>query len=260
MAIRQHRSSGGSFGVALVASAVIHLAVFLLLLWSGRLFPPTTPVQETYYVDVVNLPVASPRSGSPTERGSGAEAPPSPVQPEREMTLPAPQKKEISSVAPSAKPTPQKSKASAESDAFAERMAKLQGKAEARQQEAVIDRLRRNVAGSGPGGGRAGMPGGMGSEAGSRYEDYIKSRLEDALKKTSAFSTRNPVVVIRLTIGVNGTISRQKMERSSGDVMFERAVQRAIELAAQTFPPPPNQRPFENGFIFKPRAISNTNP
>ena len=68
MAIRQS-TFDGTFGVSLFASTVIHLAVFLLLIWSGRLFPVSMPVQETYYVDVVNLPVASPRAGSSTTRG-----------------------------------------------------------------------------------------------------------------------------------------------------------------------------------------------
>src|SRR6185369_12071260 len=62
MAIRQS-TFDGTFGISLFASTVIHLAVFLLLIWSGRLFPVSMPVQETYYVDVVNLPVASPRAG-----------------------------------------------------------------------------------------------------------------------------------------------------------------------------------------------------
>ena len=50
--------------VSFIASAVIHLAVFLLLVWWGRQFSPHLSIQETYYVDVVNLPVADPHSGS----------------------------------------------------------------------------------------------------------------------------------------------------------------------------------------------------
>lgn len=250
-------TSGGPFGVSLFVSTVIHLAVFLLLIWAGKIFPTTSSVQETYYVDVVNLPVASPRAGSPIQKGNDTEAS-TPPAPSKDMTLPAPQKRPPRLTRqPVKKVMDVKSKPSAaESNAVAEKIAKLRDKTEAQQQEATMERLRRKVATSGT--GRSGMPGGTGSEAGSRYEDYLKSRLEDALKKTSMSSTPNPVVVVRLTINVEGKISRQKIERSSGDYLFERAVQNAIEKVSETLIPPPNHKVFESGFIFKPRSIANT--
>jgi len=251
MVLRQS-ANNGPFGASLIFSTVIHLAVFLLLIWSGRIFPISMPVQETYYVDVVNLPVASPRAGSPTQKGNDREAPSLPV-PEKSMALPAPQKAELRTTRqPPLKPA-EKEKATAESDAFDKRMAKLESRAEAQQENATIERLRRKMAASGS--GRSGMPGGTGHEAGSRYEDYIKSRLEDALKKTSSYSTSDPVVVVRLTIGINGRITRQKIERSN-DHTFELAVMRAIEIAAETLKPPPNHKVFESGFIFKPGEIT----
>lgn len=256
MATRQ-ASFDGTFAVSLTVSTVMHLAVFLLLIWSGRLFPVSMPVQETYYVDVVNLPVANPRAGSPTQKGDGAEAPPPPPAPEQGMTLPVPPKAATARPQPAQK-TAEKGNPKAESEAFAEKFAKLQGKVEAQQEEAAIGNLRRKLTARGS--GRSGMPGATGSESGSRYEDYIKSRLEDALKKTSSYSTKNPVVVVRLTIGINGQISRQKIERSSGDHTFELAVLRAIEMVGETLNPPPNHRVFESGFIFKPREIANTKP
>jgi colicin import membrane protein len=248
----------GTFAVSLIASTVIHLAVFLLLIWWGRIFPVSMPVQETYYVDVVNLPVASPRAGSPTQKGDDAEAPPPRPAPEKGMTLPAPPKPAVVTSKQAAQKPAEKGKPTEESDAFAEKLAKLQGKAEAQQAEAALEGLRRKVAASGS--GKSGMPGASGSEAGSRYEDYIKSRLEDALKKTSSYSTKNPVVVVRLSIAINGQISYKKIERSSGDHIFELAVLRAIEMVGESLHPPPNQRAFESGFIFKPREISNTKP
>jgi outer membrane biosynthesis protein TonB len=252
MVIRQ-TTFDSTFSVSLIVSAVIHLAVFLLLIWSGRLFPVSMPVQETYYVDVVNLPVASPRAGSPVQKGNDTEAPSPPV-PEKSMTLPTPRKTDVRTKQQTLQKPATKEQTTAESDAFAKKMAKLEGKAEAQQENAVLERLRRKVAATGT--GRSGMPGGTGHEAGSRYEDYIKSRLEDALKKTSTYSTPNPVVVVRLTIGINGQISRQKIESSSGDHTFELAVMRAIEIVGETLNPPPNHKVFESGFIFKPRGIT----
>jgi len=254
MVLRQS-ANNGAFGASLIFSTVTHLAVFLLLIWSGRIFPVSMPVQETYYVDVVNLPVASPRAGSPTQKGNDREAPSLPV-PEKSMTLPVP-RKEVNTIRQAPQNPAKKENSTAESDAFAKKMAKLESKAEAQQENATIERLRRKMAASGS--GRSGMPGASGHEAGSRYEDYIKSRLEDALKKTSSFSTPNPVVVVRLTIGVNGQITRQKIERSN-DHTFELAVMRAIEIAAETLKPPPNHKVFESGFIFKPGEIAKKKP
>jgi len=256
MATRQ-ATFDGTFGVSLAISTVIHLAVFLLLIWSGRLFPVKMHVEETYYVDVVNLPVASPRSGSPVQKGNDTEAPLPPPTPEKGMTLPTPPKAETRPMPQDQKPA-EKAKKKAEAEEFEKRFAKLQGKVEAQQEEATLERLRRKVAAGGS--GRSGMPGAGGSEAGSRYEDYIKSRLEDALKKTSTYSTKNPVVVVHLTIAINGQITRKKIERSSGDHTFELAVLRAIEMVGETLNPPPNHKVFESGFIFKPREIANSKP
>ncbi len=298
----RHDKFDGAFSVDLIISAAIHLAVaYLLLTRPEALFSAKIPVQETYYVDVVNLPVASPRAGIPSRGGgNGGEAPSSPAA-EKSMTMPVPTQREpreqqyptrTKTEAHDGRRSPTKLRESAattaESAAFAKKIARLKGKAEARQEEATIERLRRRIAatgdgrhgmlggagsgggrygmtggtgsgragGGGYGSGRYGMPGGTGTEAGSSYEDYIKSRLEDALK-SSSYSTANPVVVVRLTIDVNGRIIRQKVERSSGDRIFELSVQRAIDIVSENLYPPPDHKIFENGFIFKPRAIES---
>ncbi|HXE98063.1 MAG TPA: TonB family protein [Dongiaceae bacterium] len=236
MSLRVSRIDAG-FGVSFIASAVIHLAVFLLLVWWGRLFPPRMAIQETYYVDIVTLPVANPQSGSPAQAEA---APPAPAPP---MT--APPSKTITNAVKRAAP-----RESAETEsAFNERMAKLERAGEARREEAVLEKLRSKL--------KAGVPGAGGTEAGSRYADYVKSRLEDALKITSSYTTKNPEVAVRLTIGADGRLLRMMIERSSGDATFELAVRRAIDLASEKFPATPNRTVFENGFIFRPKGISN---
>jgi colicin import membrane protein len=240
-------------GVSLIASAVIHLAVFLLLVWWGQLFAPQMAVQETYYVDVVTLPTADPSSGRSAQKTAEVESAPVPV-PTPPVTPPSapklPSKIGTKFVKPSA---PQESTET--ESAFAERMAKLEGKAEAQQYEEKIKRLSsKTKAASNT---KAGMPGMSGTEAGSRYADYIKSRLEDALKATSSYTTKKPEVAVRLTITADGKLSRMKIERSSGDATFELAVRRAIDLASEKFTAPPNHQVFENGFVFKPKSISN---
>jgi len=240
------------FGVSFIASAVIHMAVFLLLAWGGMLFPSHIAIQETYYVDVVNLPVAVPQSGSSAQKAgeSRTVAPPAPAPP---MTVSRPSKAAPKALVRSAKPAAPQEPAETES-AFAERMAKLERSSEARSEEAVLEKLRSKVKAGGP---KAGMPGASGAEAGSSYADFIKSRLEDALKVTSYYTTKKPEVAVRLTIAADGRLLRMKIERSSGDAAFELSVRRAIELASGKFTAPPNHAVFENGFVFKPKGISS---
>ena len=235
------------FGVSFTASAVIHLAVFLLLAWWSRQFPAHFPIQETYYVDVVNLPVLAPRSGSSSQKPAQAETVPS-------MTVPALSGNAPKIMVKSIKPAAQQ-EASETEEAFNERMAKLERNNEARREEDVLEKLRSKVkAGATT---KTGMPGAGGAESGSRYADFIKSRLEDALKVTSYYTTNKPEVAVKLTIAADGRLVRMKVEHSSGDAAFELAVRRAIDLASEKFTPPPNHLVFENGFVFRPKGITN---
>lgn len=241
------------FGVSFLVSAVIHMAVFLLVAWWGQLFPLRMPIQETYYVDVVTLPEVDPQQGDATQKTGESEtasAPPPPVP----MTVPAPAKSAPKSGVKAAKTVSPTESGETES-AFAERMAKLAGKAEAQQYEERMKGLssKKKTTGS----TKAGAPAATGTEAGSSYADFIKSRLEDALKITSYYTTIKPEVAVRLTISAEGRLIRMKIERSSGDAAFELAVRRAIDLAAEKFTAPPNHTAFENGFVFRPKGITN---
>lgn len=252
-------TSDRSFGISLCASIIFHLLCGLSLVWWQGLAPSPMVLQETYYVDVVNLPVASPRAGSPTQQGNMAEAPPPPPQAEeKSMTLPPPRKPEDSDKQGKAtKPAPH-SAPDLDSDAFAKKMAKLEGKVASGQQEAAVERLRRKVAAGGS--GRSGMPSGKGQEAGSDYVAYIQSRLKDAFRVTISYSSRSPEVVARISIDSSGRLSRKKIEHSSGDHTFELAVLRAIDMASEKFTSPPDNRMFEGVFVFRPQGISNSRP
>ena len=239
-------------GVSFIISTVIHLAVFLLMLWLSRFTPPMA-LQQTYYVDIVNLPVASPRVGSPTQKGNDAEQAPPPVKAtEGPMTMPAPPKPRAT--AKETKAAVKGEDAASASEAFAEKLAKLERKAEAQHEEAALQALQKKVKSSGS--GRSGMPTGSGKEAGSDYTAYIQSRLKDAFRETISYSSKNPELVVRLFIDTDGKISRRKVERSSGDRAFEISVLRAIEMASAKFTPPPNHKVYEGVFVFKPQGIS----
>ena len=238
--------------VSFVVSAVIHLAVFLLLLWSGRLFPPRMLIEETYYVDVVTLPAADPQSGSPVQNhDAGGAAAPASLPPA--TVVPVPAKAAVKPSAVPVRPAAQNGSPGTES-AFSERMAKLERTSEARREEAVLEKLRSKVK---AGTAKSGTPDASGAEAASRYADYVKSRLEDALKMTSSYTTKNPEVAVRLAISTEGRLLWRKIERSSGDATFQLAVERAIDLASEKFTVPPGRTVFENGFVFKPKGISS---
>lgn len=251
MITRQANTDTG-LGASLFISTVIHLAVFLLVFWFGRFAADDMRLQETYYVDVVNLPVAAPRAGSPTQKGNDVEKPPSPRAAENAMALPAPKKVETKAKTAKVK------EAELESKAFAERMAKLESKAEAQRGEAALERSLARIKSQGS--GRSGMPAGSGTDAGSDYTAYIKSRLEDALENNTNSSTKNPVMEVRLFIDTNGKLTRRKTERSSGDRSFEISVLAAIDKASSKFPPPPNHKMYEGVFIIKPQGINLKRP
>ncbi|RII29576.1 MAG: energy transducer TonB [Geobacter sp.] len=238
-------------GVSFIISTVIHLAVFLLVLWLSRFTPPMT-LQQTYYVDVVNLPVASPRAGSPTQKGNDTEQAPPVKATAGPMTLPSPPKP--NAAAKQTKAAVKGADSASASEAFAEKLAKLERKADAQHEEAALQALQNKIKSSGS--GRSGMPAGGGNETGSDYIAYIQSRLKDAFRDTISYSSKKPELVVRLFIDTDGKVSKRKVERSSGDRAFEISVLQAIEIASSKFTPPPNHKVFEGVFVFKPQGIS----
>jgi colicin import membrane protein len=237
------------FGWMLLCSVVLHLASFFLLVKFH--FSPI-PIKEgpVYYVDIVNLPVANPRAGTPSSPGGAL---PAPAPARQEMTLP-----EKSSPNSSPKPAPsvRNPAATVETDRqFQERMAKIERDVEAKQVSAAIDALR-SKAGAGGKGGQPGMPGATGTEAGSDYASYIRSRLTDAFSTTISYQSKNPEAMVRLTIGKTGRVTGLRFEKSSKDRIFEDCVRRAITKAEQTFPPPPGGAPFEYSYRFAPEGVS----
>jgi colicin import membrane protein len=247
-------------GVSFIASTVIHLAVFLLLAWYGSHRAPLK-IEETYYVDVVNLPVAAPQAGSPSQKGSSVpQAPIAPKALTPPMALPSPPKPATKAEKAKQPAAPAKASESAAESAsgFAERMARLERAAEARQEEAAMARLREKVRNQGS--GRAGMPAGVGKEAGSDYLAYIQSRLKDSFQKTINHSSQNPEMSVRIFIDGDGKLTRKKAERSSGDRTFEISVFRAIDAASEKFAAPPGRKVFEGVFVFKREGISPTKP
>lgn len=230
-------------------SAVFHVVVGLSLLN----FQLSAHFKEApvYYVDLLTLPVASPQAGMPGA-SEPAPAPPQPAAtPPQEMALPTKPSTQIPAKATVAKAPPQADPTETTRE-FEERIARMERDTEARHQAAALDALKKRASNSGP----VGMPGATGSEAGSDYGSYIRSRLEDAFRREDTFKpSPGKEAIVRLTIDRNGRIISQRYERRSTDQMFNDAVARAIARAEKDFRRPPNGSNFEQVISFKPQGI-----
>lgn len=251
MTARQATIDSG-IGLSCIASTVVHLAVFLLLVWWGKLFPVNMKLQETYYVDVVNLPVSAPQAGNPQQKGSDQEAPPPPQKlPESTMTVPPAPK-------PGAKKPPDKMAKSAEKKvdpneyALAESISKIVEISEAKRQAAAIERARKKVETSGS--GRSGMPGANGTEAGSDYLSHILLLLSEVFREPP-HTDSNVFAMIKIKITGKGKVGLVKVLKSSGNTAFDSFAVRSVYEAEKKFPPPPTGS-FEFNFKFRPQGIS----
>ncbi len=244
-----------SLSQMVILSTICHLLFYLAAIKLNFSFLSGIKEEPVYYVDVVNLPVADPQAGSPVLAGS-ATALPTPIE-RQEMKLPAktPAKTTLPKKLPHPVPQAGKTTGTAETAReFEERINRIQKETEARHQAAALESLRKKST-AGTGAGVPGMPGATGKEAGSDYANYIQSRLRDAFAATITYQSKNPEVLVRLTLNKKGRLIRYRLEKSSGDKVFEDAVILAITNAEKSFPPPPNNKDFEHGFVFRPQGV-----
>lgn len=238
-----------------VLSFCIHLVVFLIVArfqTLGQFHPEEAPVT---YVDLMALPVASPQSGTPAPAaGSAPSPPPPPAAAKPEMALPAPKAKTKTAQPKPAPEKPSQAKTekpkAEESREFDERMAKLERQAEEKQLAGALERLKNRGSG-----GRVGMPGAKGTEAGSDYASYVQSRLKDAFREVMAAQSKSPQVIATITIGPDGRIAEYRVEKASGDPIFDDAVARAVTLAGRSLKPPPGGGQFKRVFRFRPEGV-----
>ncbi len=162
------------------------------------------------------------------------------------MTLPAKPSAKQPITAP-----PKKPEAAETVREFEKRMEQLEHTAAARHEAAALEALRRRGGSRGP----VGMPGAKGTEAGSDYASYIKSRLEDEFRSTIAYESKAPEVYVKLVINSFGRIVRQQIVKSSRDKLFEDSVARTIAKAERNFRPPPGGTQFEITVKFSPQGI-----
>lgn len=230
------------FAWMMLCSTAIHLTCYYLLV---AFHFSALPFNEgpVYYVDIVNLPVANPRAGSPSSSPAGAP----PASSREEMALPE-------KTSPKTDASATKAAAQKESEEqFQKRLSQVKKHAEEKEFSNALASLGKRAAAQS---GQSGVPGGKGTEAGSDYAGYIRSRLMDAFRTTIAYQSKNPEAMVRLTIDKNGRVIGLRFERKTGDRIFEDSVQRAILKAEQNFPPPPDGGRFEFSYRFAPEGVS----
>jgi len=248
MALIDSRRNAG-IGISFFLSAFLHLAVFLLLLSWTSLFPVSMTPKATYYVDIVNLPVAAPRQGSSSQKMAAPPIvpPPQPASISR-MALPPPATKKTDT-----KPAPAATgKTAADADDFDKRMSKLQKVAESRQQEDNIERMRRKFTYDAS--EKTGASAGVGTQAGSDYLSYITSRLSDVFSEPPN-TAKQVFAEVKIRINAAGKLELMELTKSSGNPAFDNYAKRSVYEAEKDFPPPPKGK-FEFTFRFRPQGIT----
>jgi colicin import membrane protein len=235
----------------LAFSLLFHAVMFGIIYKFSHFTSIHPPESQAYYVDIVNLPVAHPQSGTPSAPVKSASTAASPQRQEMKLPVPARKKSEASPTTPSTKKTQKEIRSGETDEDFNKRLARLEQKADSKHESAAIDAIRNRLST----GGRAGMPGAKGKEAGSDYASYIQSRLSDAFQETINYQSSNPEVVIKLRISRYGKVIGYRVEHSSRDKLFEASVSRAISIASENFPPPPGGTDFEQGFVFRRKGV-----
>lgn len=225
-------------------SVACHLALLLLIVkWHGLPGFENGGASVTY-IDMVDLPGSSPRSGT-TEAATA----PDPGPPLSALAPPPP--------AATALPVPQPMTPApvygANPQALNEMLAKVAQAAEARRLAEVRDRIRKN-------GGRLGtpsMPGPAGMPGGSdSYSSYIQSRLIDAFRLVMVAHTTSPQAVVSITIAGDGALVDYHLEQSSGDPNFNDSVIRAVTRAGRSLNAPPGGVEYQRLFRFRPEGVA----
>ena len=251
---KESRRPTNGLGGMLACSLALHLVFFFSAANLGAFRSPSPVTDQAIFVDVVNLPVHSPQAGSPAgtvKNGVTVPRKAMPIPRAARQTVPPVQKP--SKVKPGK--IPPKTQSGETAQEYEERLAALEQSAEAHRQEAALADLQHRVAARNAGGATAGMPGGSGHQAGSDYAAYLQSRLRESFSQTIAWQSKKPMVVVRLTLDPKGVLISYKIEKSSGDPIFEDAVSRAVQLARKNFQPPPGGKEFSFGFVFRPEGV-----
>jgi len=233
-------------GRLLFLSLVLHGVVLLAAERLSRFLPPVSH-HPIYEVEIVSLPVAEPlHADTPPQEPEPPLPEGVPEKGKRTESLPAPPPRR--GAQPVAPPTPSATESAADLE---RRIKELQRRQEERQLEETVKRLQQKNAPPPPGG----TPSGTGTEQGVDYTTWLHGLLSDAFRETITYQSPSPETAVRIIIDGKGRLIGTRIDRRSGDRLFDDAVLRAIGKAARSFRPPPDGRVYEHGFVFKPEGV-----
>ncbi|RJQ42121.1 MAG: cell envelope integrity protein TolA [Nitrospiraceae bacterium] len=210
-------------------SFLLHLTfIFITLITIKNANRFTLP--SAYVVSLVSTEVSGQSRAAQDKEGTAAQ----PDEPEQKMKLPS---------------EPSKSKASEDAKQYSEdRIAALAATKKAKR----VVKLRNiiSIKGTDKQGKDIAAPA-KGSAETSTLENYSE-RIGGEIRQRWAFPDawgKNLEAIISVTIMSNGTVKINRVEKSSGNVLFDRSVLRAINKASPVSPPP---HEMEMGLVFKP--------
>ena len=256
---------------AIVASLVLHVVAFVIVVGVPRLLASSSGMGPVYVVDLVSppgpsgpepaapkaaaAPAASPKATPPPKAPPKAATPKKPV--EKSIVLPdknakkTPDKKAVEKKTPEKPKEPVKSTApEAEETAGAAEESAAPAKPEAKA--APESAAAKPGAGSGPpsatgtaagsatapgAGGTGAGPGGGGDEYGF-YLSLLKKRIEKAWNRPVYTGAETKSATVSLTLSRAGLVLRLKMSTPSGYEPLDRSLLRAVR-DAEPFPPFP---------------------
>lgn len=235
---RYRRGRGGGrtepgLGRMLLISLGGHLLLTLLILFSlrGHYRPAAT---EAYRVDLVALPVASPRAGRPdavvAEKSAPAPRPTPPAKAAPPVAKPATLPGKGAKKTPTAKAGSMLPATDGDYDAAQDRIARLRRLQEIEETKAKIAAMhaadtRQKSTTTAP----AGVTDGKGSELGASYNAYIHKSVQEAwVLSRYQVSNLDREAVVELTFNAKGTLSGYRVLKGSGDERFDDSVRRAV--------------------------------
>ncbi|HWR89021.1 MAG TPA: cell envelope integrity protein TolA [Dissulfurispiraceae bacterium] len=231
-------------------SLALHAALFLsaiLIMLLSRGKPPPMP----YIVSLVDSPTVSsrPAGGSPAVREQARRE----ERPEQKKTV------EREKAAQPQAPAVKKEATKKEDDGrVADRIAALQAKKKIEKLAALRKTVdvssggstaRRETAAAAPKTDRAGTSGGSGAQSGG---GTYYAMVVEKIRKQWIFpegSDRDLEAVVAIRIARDGKVTIDKIEKGSGNSLFDRSVLRAIQKASPLPPPPADM---EIGVRFRP--------
>lgn len=251
------------FGRLVLASLGVHLAV--VLLFSGVLMPRfQRDLRPVYHVDLVNLPVMSPRAGRPDARPEPAKAPPKLAGPEPvKASPPATPKPEAAKVTksepskpaavqpkkPEVAPKPAAKEPGYDNTTSAiEDMRRRKEREDLKQQLAQLS-AKDSRTGSAASAVPAGMQDGKGTEAGTSYDAWLHEYLKQAwtLSKYQVLR-RDLQATVKLIFDAQGNLLDYTFIEKSREERFDDSVRKAI-LQLKKLPNPPGSR-MEKEIVF----------